>query len=450
MTRDAVRPRLRAEGLSELLTLAWPVMLARLGIMAMGLTDTIVVGRFSAAQLSFHALGWAPTAVMLTTSVGLLSGIQIMTARAIGAGRPDKVGAVLRRGFAYGLLVGVGAGLALFLAGPAFLRLMGLDPALVAGASRVLRIFALSLPLAILSRAASTFLEGLARPAPATIAMWAANLVNLCLNLLLVPGAFGLPAMGAAGAAWSTFGAQASLLAMLAWSIVRLPGAPELRIFHRHAREPQDEREQRRIGYGAGASLFVESAAFSGMNIIAGWLGGLAVAGWSIVLNLSALVFMAPLGLSAATSVLVARAYGARDRAGVVRTCVTGFAVCTAVGAASALIVWPAAPLIARAFATDPDLIRIARRVIVLACLFFVTDALQVVAAQALRAQGDVWIPTLTHVTSYALIMLPLGWALAHPAGLGLDGILWAVIVASLAAAGLLLGRFRRLARRPL
>ena len=74
MTRDAVRPRLRAEGLSELLTLAWPVMLARLGIMAMGLTDTIVVGRFSAAQLSFHALGWAPTAVMLTTSVGLLSG----------------------------------------------------------------------------------------------------------------------------------------------------------------------------------------------------------------------------------------------------------------------------------------------------------------------------------------------------------------------------------------
>jgi multidrug resistance protein, MATE family len=72
------------------------------------------------------------------------------------------------------------------------------------------------------------------------------------------------------------------------------------------------------------------------------------------------------------------------------------------------------------------------------------------VAANALRARGDVWLPTVTHVISYAVVMFPLGYVLAVPMGLGLDGIVWSVVVASLVAAALLLGRFALLARRPL
>jgi len=52
------------------------------------------------------------------------------------------------------------------------------------------------------------------------------------------------------------------------------------------------EAEQRRIGFGAGASNFFEVAAFASMNVIAGWMGGLAVAAWAIVLNVAAIVFM--------------------------------------------------------------------------------------------------------------------------------------------------------------
>ena len=82
-----------------------------------------------------------------------------------------------------------------------------------------------------------------------------------------------------------------------------------------------------------------------------------------------------------------------------------------------------------------------------LACLFFVADGVQVVTAQMLRAAGDVWLSTWVQVASYAVVMLPLAWALALPAGLGLSGILWAVTVASFMSAGLLVTRFARLAR---
>src|SRR6476659_5532780 len=73
--------------LAELLKLSGPVVISRLGIMAMGLSDAIVVGRYSATQLGYHALGWAPSSVAVTMAIGLLTGVQVMTARAVGAGR---------------------------------------------------------------------------------------------------------------------------------------------------------------------------------------------------------------------------------------------------------------------------------------------------------------------------------------------------------------------------
>jgi len=148
--------------------------------------------------------------------------------------------------------------------------------------------------------------------------------------------------------------------------------------------------------------------------------------------------------------VLVGRAYGARDRAGVLRAGLLGVGVTALITALIGAVVWPGAELIARAYSSDPALLRLVAPALVLSCLFFVADGVQAVAGNALRARGDIWLPTATHVASYAVVMLPLGWWLAHPGGMGLDGIVWAVIVASLLAAALLLGRFLLLARHPL
>src|SRR5690242_12841077 len=131
--------------LTTLLKLSGPVVLSRLGIMTMGLTDAVVVGRFSATQLGYHALGWAPTSVVLTMVVGLLTGVQVMTARAIGEGRRDKAGAVLRRGLAYAFWIGLVSTVVLAIVGPPFLHSIRLEPGLADGASRALLVFSLSL-----------------------------------------------------------------------------------------------------------------------------------------------------------------------------------------------------------------------------------------------------------------------------------------------------------------
>jgi MATE family multidrug resistance protein len=434
--------------LSTLLTLSGPVVLSRLGIMAMGLTDAVVVGRYSATELGYHALGWAPTSVVLTAVVGLLTGVQVMTARAVGEGRRDKTGAVLRRGLVYSFWIGLVSTAILAAVGPPFLHAIGLEKDLADGASRALLVFALSLTGYAISVACSFWLEGLSRPGPAATAMWAANVVNLALVLLFVPGTFGLPAGGAVGAAWATFGARTFLaLAMLGF-IVRMGEARALGVFTKPEPDRAAATEQRRIGYGAGVSNFLEVSAFASMNVIAGWISGLAVAAWAIVLNVAAIVFMVPLGLATGAAVLVGKAYGARDPAGVNRAGAVAFAVTGVFGLIISFAIWPTAGLIAQGYTTDPATIAMAAPALVLACLFFFPDCLQVVAAQALRARGDVWLPTYTHLASYILVMTPLAWWFAIPLKMGIDGIVWAVVIASFLSGGLLLGRFWMLSRR--
>ncbi len=429
-----------------LLTLAWPVVLARVGIMTMGLTDAIVVGNHSSRELAYHTLAWAPTAVIVTTAVGLLLGIQVMTARYLGEGRHAEVGAVLRRGMVYALQIGVASMLALIVFGPWALRNIGLEAGLGEGSGPALIVFALGMPAYLVSVAAQFFLEAMGRPKPGMVAMWVANAVNLALNLLLVPDLLGIGLAGAEASAWATFFARLSLAVFLVWFIVRLPEARALGLFAKPKPDPVAAREQTMIGAGAGASYFIEVGAFAAMTLFAGQLGTAQTAAWAVVLNVSAIVFMVPMGLSSATAVLVGRAYGARLFEQTLRAGLVGIGVVTGLCLLVALIVWPTSEIIVMAYNRDTALLAIAAPALVLATLFFVADGIQVVAAQANRAAGDVWWPTLMHIFAYGAVMIPLGGWLAHR--IGIDGLVWAIIIASLISSTLLTGRFVRIARR--
>ena len=430
-----------------LLRLTGPVALARIGVMAMGLTDAVVVGRTSAIELSYQALGWTLPAVAMVAAMGFLSGVPVMTARYHGQGRAELTGGVFKRGLRYALGIGLGAGAGLYLLGPVMLGAFHLAPGLASGAAPVLRVLAASLPMMLIATCAGMFLEASGKAGLSMAAMWIANLVNLGLDLLLVPGTFGLPALGAVGSAWATFGARTFLAVTLTACIFRLKEARSLGVFDPVRPDRAAAAEQRRLGYGAGLSQLVEAAAFSGMNMVVGVIGALTVAGWAVVMNLSSIVFMTPLGMSSACAVLVARAYGARDPKGVRRAAILGFCTAAAYGLIAIMVVVPLRHAIAGVYTQDPALIAAATSGIGLAALFFCPDAVQVVAAQALRARADVLAPTVTHVASYALVMLPLGWLLAVKLGWGLNGAVLAVILASLLSAGLLIGRFWMLGR---
>ncbi len=440
----ALRP-----AIGPLLRLAAPVVGSRLGIMAMGLVDVMVVGRHSATELGYQALGWAPTAVVLTTSIGLLSGVQVLTSQAIGEGRAADTGAILRRGMAYALWVSaVAAGLLFFLGGP-LMHQFGLAAGLADGATPVLQILALSLIPILIGDAGMFWLEAHGRAVPGLVAIWVSNIINLALNLWLVPGDSGFPISGAVASGWSTFLSRLAFAACIIVLILRWRQSRALGVFTPAPHDTAASAEMRRVGYGASLSYFTETLAFASMSIIAGTIGAAAVASWAIVLNVAALIFMIPLGLATSTGVLVGRAWGAGDMPGVRQAARLGFGVTVATLLIVCAIVALGRDVIAASYTHDADVRAVAASALLLSCLFFVADGLQVVGAQSLRARSDIWMPSAAHFVSYLVVMMPLGYGLGIIAGAGVGGIVWAVIVASLLSALLLWGRFVWLARRP-
>ena len=440
-------PSIEPPGYGPLLRLAGPVVMSRLGIMAMGLVDAMVVGRHSATELGYQALGWAPTAVVLTTSIGLLSGIQVLTSQAIGEGRAPDTGAILRRGLAYALWISIAASALLFFAGGPVMHSLGLAGGLADGATPVLQILSLSLIPILIGDAGMFWLEAHGRAVPGTIAIWVSNIVNLVLNLWLVPGDSGFAVSGAVASGWATFASRLVFLAMIAVVIIGWSRSRELGVLTPAPKDSAATAEMRRIGYGASMSYFTETLAFASMSIFAGWIGANEVATWATVLNVAALIFMVPLGLSTATGVLVGRAFGAGDMAGVRLAARRGFTLTVALTLAICVGVALGNDAIAAAYTHDPVVQAMTAAALLLSTLFFVADGLQVVGAQACRAQSDVWVPTATHFASYLLVMMPLGYGFAILMELGVDGLVWSVIVASLMSASLLWGRFVWLTR---
>jgi MATE family multidrug resistance protein len=424
----------------KLLRLAWPVTLARLGIMGMGLCDVIVVGQLAPAELPHQALGWAPTAVLLVSGIGLLTGVQVLAARAIGAATPTAAGGAWQRGLLVSAVCGGLAAAAMWFAGSRLFTLLGIAASLAEPSTAVMRILALSIPLHLLYIASAFFFEAIQRPMPSTIVMGGANLLNIALNLWLVPK------YGAIGSAWATVGARLFLAgALIAW-VLCLEDAARYGVRAR-VTEP-GYRAFLRVGVAAALSQAAEAGAFSGMTIIAGRIGAEAVASYQILLNMLAVVFMVALGLATATTVLTSEAIGRSEPRDAARASWSGVALNGAVMLLIAGLLAGFARPIAGIYTADYELVVLVASLMPLAAAILIPDGGQAVAAAALRAHRDNWFPTASHVLAYALVMPALALGLAEGRGLGVAGLLHAILWSSVLSVVVLLLRLSVLTRR--
>src|SRR5688572_1644729 len=115
--------------------------------MGMGVVDVMVVGQLVPTELPYQALAWALTGVLMVTGIGLLTGVQVLAARAIGEGTPELVGGAWRRGLVVAGVAGALSVALIWLLGPRLFTAFGIAPALAVPASRVANVLALSVPL---------------------------------------------------------------------------------------------------------------------------------------------------------------------------------------------------------------------------------------------------------------------------------------------------------------
>ncbi len=430
------------------LALAWPVMLARAGMLIMALVDAAMIGRVSGEGLAHYGLATAPFLFFLLTGIGLLIGTVVLVSQAHGEGDAPRCGVLWRLSLVAATLYAVVV-TALLLPGPLVLGLMGQEPALAAPAGGVLQALALGLWPMLLFTATSLYLEGLGRPRPGMVVMLSANVVNAALNAILLFGWWGLPPGGAAEAAFATSLTRYAMAAALVGYVLGLgvPAVPGAGLWHDARRQA---RKLIRLGLPVAAANGLESAAFTTMSMFAGWLGTLPAAAYLVCLNFSALVYMLAIGLGTATAVRVGQAIGRRDHAAVPLAGWTGLLLGLAIMAVLAPLVLAFRPAIAGFYTGDAAVLALAVPALALVAPLLLADASQGILMGALRGAGDVRLPLAVQLVAYAGVAVPLGYGLAFHAGLGVTGLLTGLFAGLTVAALLLAVRFHVLVRGPI
>jgi MATE family multidrug resistance protein len=311
------------------------------------------------------------------------------------------------------------------------LDLVGFNATLAGATTQVTWIFAYGAIAHMVGLACSSYLEALRKPNIVTAISMAAVLLNLAVDLVLVPK------YGATGVAWATTGSRYFMMVCFLVAATFLTPA-----WKRAPKGPADEfKRQNMVGVGTGIANVAEWGSFNLTFVIATLVSIDAGTIYGLTVQMMGVVFMIYVGLGTATSVRVAERFGRNDPVGVQEASRLGVVASLALGVALAMILWAMRDFISVVWlnGAKPDsagahLVPTLAAMLAAAAFVTIFDGLQGVGSMALRAQGAVWSATGIHIGSYIAVMLPLCWWLALHLGQGVWGVFIGITVASVLA----------------
>ncbi|MEM9148116.1 MAG: MATE family efflux transporter [Pseudomonadota bacterium] len=449
-SRTAFWPRLSWH-VTDLMRLAWPVMLSRAGILAMAFCDVVMLGRYEPGAVGVANLGLAIFIPLLVMSIGLCSGVVAVVSRAYGAGEWVECGRAWRRAMVWGTVVSLMAASMVWQAEDVLL-LFGQEAGLSEAGGDVAQALAPGLIAQVLFAICAFYLEATRRPLVALAAMIGANLINLALNWLLIYGSLGAPELGAVGAAIASTLARFAAMAGMVLAILWQPSAQAAGV-----RGPWETfwgpggwragALMRKLGVSAGLSNGFETLGFAAMTLFAGQISLAALDAYSIAHNLTSTVFMVGLGMAIAAGVRVGIEVGRNRPSEAAFAGWSGLGTAFVVLAMLGTLIAMGQDVIAAVYTNDPELRVSSAFLIALSALIFVPDTAQVVLGQAVRALGDAWVPIGVYALSFVVLLIPAGWLLGIHWGLGAQGLIFAIVGSCVLASGLLAWRFAVLTR---
>ena len=302
--------------MSELSTItrhAVTVLAGQLAVMAFGVTDTIVAGRYSESSLAALSVGSAIFISVYVALMGVLQALLPVWAEQRGAQQPEAVGRSLRQAL-YLCSAAAVLGMAVLLSPGPLLRWTEVPPALRPQVENYLAVLALALPPALLFRIYSTLNQALGHPRLVTWLQLGSLFIKLPLSVWFTFGGWGLPAQGVVGCAWATLVVNCSMLALAVWLLRTQDIYTPLGLWRRM--EPPHWPTIAgfaRLGIPAGLAVMVEVTSFTLMALFIARQGTTSAAAHQIAANMAAVLYMVPLSLSIATSARVSYWLGARQ-----------------------------------------------------------------------------------------------------------------------------------------
>jgi multidrug resistance protein, MATE family len=422
--------------------LAYPVMIGQLGLMMMGVVDSLMVGRIGAEPLAAASVGNGIFILIFIIGIGISYAITPITAIAVGGRRFDECSIIFKQGF----LINISSAIILIIFVVSLapvLRYLNQPPEVAEMAVPYTIILGFSILPSMIFLSYRNFIEGLAVMRPAMIITLAANFVNAFVNWLLIYGNWGFPQLGLNGAGWATFSSRTFMMLAI---ILYVHKAEYFRKFNLSLKQFSLNKEIiiriLKLGLPGGFQYFFEVGAFSFAIIMIGWFGTEQLAAHQIVINLASISFMTVLGISAAGSIRVGNAVGKENIKETREAGFTAILMGGSVMAVSAILFITLNRFLPSLYISDESVLTYASSIMIIAALFQISDGVQAVGIGVLRGLTDVKIPTIITFFSYWVLGLPAGYFLGFTFNMEVFGIWIGFLVGLTASAVLLTARF--------
>lgn len=394
----------------DLIHLGLPILLGQLAQMSMNFVDTVVAGKAGTAHMAGVSIGGALWTPLLLFGQGILIPIGPLVAQGIGAGKKESLSRYWRQGLWLALFTSLFLMILFTIASYAFLHTQKIDKEMAQIASEYLFYIKWGMPAFLMFFVTRFFIEAKSYTRPAMTAGFIGLFCNIPLNYVFAFGYFGMPALGGAGCGLAT--------AIVCWIMLFTM------LYYMKKYSPATLKIQKpnlpimkRIGFlgtPIAFALLLEVSSFSLISILISPLGKTTVSGHQVAMTTSALIFMFPLSLGSATSILVGKYLGAGELAKAKRNrqASTILAICIALTSLSCLILFRGQ--IAELYSDDPLVISLASSIIIFTAIYQIPDNVQMAVLSALRGYNDTKAIFCISCFSYWIMSVPLGYVLCY------------------------------------
>ncbi len=333
MSTAAIRPSpgtLWRDEFFACVALSVPLVVTNAIEMAMNLTNTALIGHIAPDALAAVTLALALYNVVLTFGIGLTAAVSPLISREVGrnGGQGEAARRVVQGGFWNAVLI-IGPIWALLWEAEPIFRAFGQDPALAHAAAVYLRVIQWSLFPILVYLVMRAMLAALQRPRWAVVTGLVAVVLNAVLNVVLIGGGVGLPALGFVGSGLATVVSNVFMAAALGLAVTLDSRLRTVRIASGLFQLPwQACAALWRLGLPIGISIMLETGAFTAATALIGHYDEASLPAHAIALQFASLTFMVPLGIAQAVTVRVGQAAGGGDSAAVGRAGWTALMLC--------------------------------------------------------------------------------------------------------------------------
>ncbi|MEL6620543.1 MAG: MATE family efflux transporter [Pseudomonadota bacterium] len=424
-----------------IMVLGLPLIGGHLGQVAIGVTDTMMLGWYGVTELAALTAAGSWFFVLFLMGSGFAWAVMPMVASYHAEGNETA----LRRATRMGLWLSMGfaaiAMPAMIWSEPILLAL-GQTPDVARLGAEYLQIAGWGIIPALIVMTVKSYLAALERTQIVFWIMAIAAVVNALANYAFIFGYWGAPELGIRGAALASLVTQmVMLVGIIAYAVIVLP---EHELFRRVWRPDWEMLGQvYRLGWPIGLTNLSEVGLFAASAFMMGWLGEVPQAAHGIALQLASITFMVHLGLSNVATIRAGYARGRGDVPHMVRGAYTVIALSVAMALLTmVLFVAMPRPLISLFIGSDVEaadqIMTIGIVLLALAALFQLVDGAQVIALGLLRGVQDTTVPMVLAGVSYWAIGMPASYVLGFV--LGWEGVgVWLGLVLGLACAGIAL-----------